>query len=66
MATEKFPRQRDAFGREEGIRSTTDSSLSAVEQERLRRERKIQDLLPDEEEAQEKTYDSRLVKRRMV
>ena len=66
MATEKFPRQRDAFGREEGIRSTTDSSLSAVEQERLRRERKIQDLLPDEEEAQEKTYDSRLVKRLMV
>jgi len=43
-----------------------DSSLSAVEQERLRRERKIQDLLPDEEEAQEKTYDSRLVKRLMV
>ena len=33
---------------------------------RLRRERKIQDLLPDEEEAQEKTYDGRLVKRLMV
>ena len=30
------------------------------------RERRIQDLLPDEEEAQEKTYDSRLVKRLMV
>ena len=37
-----------------------------MRQERLRRERKIQDLLPDEEEAQEKTYDSRLVKRLMV
>ncbi len=66
MVTEKLPRQRDAFGREHAARSTTDSSLSAVEQERLRRERKIQDLLPDEEEAQEKTYDSRLVKRLMV
>ena len=66
MATEKLPLQRDAFGREQGARSTSDSSLSAVEQERLRRERKIQDLLPDEEEAQEKTYDSRLVKRLMV
>ena len=66
MATEKFPLQRDAFGREQGPLSTSDSSLSAVEQERLRRERKIQDLLPDEEEAQEKTYDSRLVKRLMV
>ncbi|MYC97407.1 MAG: ABC transporter ATP-binding protein [Caldilineaceae bacterium SB0661_bin_32] len=66
MVTEKLPLQRDAFGREQGARSTSDSSLSAVEQERLRRERKIQDLLPDEEEAQEKTYDSRLVKRLMV
>ena len=66
MVTEKLPRQRDAFGREHATRSTLDSSLSAVEQERLRRERKIQDLLPDEEEAQEKTYDSRLVKRLMV
>jgi len=66
MVTEKLPLQRDAFGREQGARSTLDSSLSAVEQERLRRERKIQDLLPDEEEAQEKTYDSRLVKRLMV
>jgi ATP-binding cassette subfamily B protein/subfamily B ATP-binding cassette protein MsbA len=65
MVTEKFPLQRDAFGREQGARPTSDSSLSAVEQERLRRERKIQDLLPDEEEAQEKTYDSRLVKRLM-
>ncbi len=66
MAIEKLPLQRNAFGREQGTRSTSDSSLSAVEQERLRRERKIQDLLPDEEEAQEKTYDSRLVKRLMV
>ena len=66
MVTEKLPRQRDAFGREQEVRATPDSSLSAVEQERLRRERKIQDLLPDEEEAQEKTYDSRLVKRLMV
>ncbi len=66
MVTEKFPRQRDAFGRDQTARSTMDRSLSAVEQERLRRERKIQDLLPDEEEAQEKTYDSRLVKRLMV
>ena len=66
MVTDKLPLQRDAFGREQGARSTSDSSLSAVEQERLRRERKIQDLLPDEEEAQEKTYDSRLVKRLMV
>ena len=66
MVTEKLPLQRDAFGREQGAPSTSDSSLSAVEQERLRRERKIQDLLPDEEEAQEKTYDSRLVKRLMV
>jgi len=65
MVTEKLPLQRDAFGREQAARSTSDSSLSAVEQERLRRERKIQDLLPDEEEAQEKTYDSRLVKRLM-
>ncbi|MDE0198434.1 MAG: ABC transporter ATP-binding protein [Caldilineaceae bacterium] len=66
MVTEKLPRQRDVFGREQGVRVIPDSSLSAVEQERLRRERKIQDLLPDEEEAQEKTYDSRLVKRLMV
>lgn len=66
MVTEKLPLQRDAFGREQGARFSSDSSLSAVEQERLRRERKIQDLLPDEEEAQEKTYDSRLVKRLMV
>ena len=66
MGTEKLPRQRDAFGREQGVRATSDSRLSAVEQEMLRRERKIQDLLPDEEEAQEKTYDSRLVKRLMV
>ena len=66
MVTEKLPRQRDAFGRDQGVRSGPDSSLSAVEQERLRRERKIQDLLPDEEEAQEKTYDGRLVKRLMV
>ncbi len=66
MITEKLPRQRDAFGREQGAKSTPASRLSAVEQERLRRERKIQDLLPDEEEAQEKTYDSRLVKRLMV
>ena len=62
---EKFPLQRDAFGREQGGRSGLDSSLSMVEEERLRRERKIQDLLPDEEEAQEKTYDGRLVKRLM-
>ncbi len=66
MVTEKLPLQRDVLGREQGVRATSDSSLSAVEQERLRRERKIQDLLPDEEEAQEKTYDSRLVKRLMV
>ncbi len=66
MVTEKLPRQRDAFGREQAVRATPEGSLSAVEQERLRRERKIQDLLPDEEEAQEKTYDSRLVKRLMV
>ncbi len=66
MVTEKLPRQRDVFGREQGVRVIPDSSLSSVEQERLRRERKIQDLLPDEEEAQEKTYDSRLVKRLMV
>ena len=66
MITEKLPRQRDAFGREQEVRATPEGSLSAVEQERLRRERKIQDLLPDEEEAQEKTYDSRLVKRLMV
>ncbi len=66
MITEKLPRQRDAFGREQAVRATPEGSLSAVEQERLRRERKIQDLLPDEEEAQEKTYDSRLVKRLMV
>ncbi len=66
MITEKLPRQRDAFGREQEVQTTSDSSLSAVEKERLRRERKIQDLLPDEEEAQEKTYDSRLVKRLMV
>ncbi len=66
MVIEKLPRQRDAFGRDQGVRSGLDSSLSAVEQERLRRERKIQDLLPDEEEAQEKTYDGRLVKRLMV
>ncbi|MCY4080361.1 MAG: ABC transporter ATP-binding protein [Caldilineaceae bacterium] len=66
MVTEKLPRQRDVFGREQGVRVIPESSLSAVEQERLRRERKIQDLLPDEEEAQEKTYDSRLVKRLMV
>ena len=65
MVTEKLPRQRDAFGREQEVQATSDSSLSAVEKERLRRERKIQDLLPDEEEAQEKTYDSRLVKRLM-
>ena len=63
---EKLPLQRDAFGREQGSRSGLDSSLSMVEEERLRRERKIQDLLPDEEEAQEKTYDGRLVKRLMV
>ncbi len=63
---EKLPLQRDAFGREQGGRSGLDSSLSMVEEERLRRERKIQDLLPDEEEAQEKTYDGRLVKRLMV
>ena len=62
---EKLPLQRDAFGREQGGRSGLDSSLSMVEEERLRRERKIQDLLPDEEEAQEKTYDGRLVKRLM-
>ncbi len=66
MVIEKLPRQRDAFGREHETPSTPDSSLSAVEKEWLRRERKIQDLLPDEEEAQEKTYDSRLVKRLMV
>ena len=66
MITEKLPRQRDAFGREQAVRATPEGSLSAVEQERQRRERKIQDLLPDEEEAQEKTYDSRLVKRLMV
>ena len=66
MVTEKLPRQRDAFGRDQVPRSGPDSSLSAGEQERLRRERKIQDLLPDEEEAQEKTYDGRLVKRLMV
>ena len=52
--------------REQEVQATSDSSLSAIEKERLRRERKIQDLLPDEEEAQEKTYDSRLVKRLMV
>ena len=63
---EKLPLQRDALGREQGGRSGLDSSLSMVEEERLRRERKIQDLLPDEEEAQEKTYDGRLVKRLMV
>ena len=62
----KLPLQRDAFGREQENRTGPDSSLSAIEQERLRRERKIQDLLPDEEEAQEKTYDGRLVKRLMV
>ncbi len=63
---EKLPRQRDAFGREQATRVGNKNSLSAIEQERLRRERRIQDLLPDEEEAQEKTYDSRLVKRLMV
>lgn len=63
---EKLPRQRDAFGREQATRAGRENSLSAMEQERLRRERRIQDLLPDEEEAQEKTYDSRLVKRLMV
>ena len=63
---EKLPRQRDAFGREQANRAGRENSLSAMEQERLRRERRIQDLLPDEEEAQEKTYDSRLVKRLMV
>lgn len=63
---EKLPRQRDAFGREQATRAAREISLSAMEQERLRRERRIQDLLPDEEEAQEKTYDSRLVKRLMV
>ena len=63
---EKLPRQRDAFGREQANRAGRQNSLSAMEQERLRRERRIQDLLPDEEEAQEKTYDSRLVKRLMV
>jgi len=63
---QKLPRQRDAFGREQAARVGMENSLSAIEQERLRRERKIQDLLPDEEEAQEKTYDSRLVKRLMV
>ena len=62
----KLPRQRDALGREQQRRTGQDSSLSMVEQERLQRERKIQDLLPDEEEAQEKTYDGRLVKRLMV
>ena len=63
---QKLPRQRDAFGREQAAKSTPDSRLSPVQQEKLLRERKIQDLLPDEEEAQEKTYDSRLVKRLMV
>ena len=63
---QKLPRQRDAFGREQATRAGRENSLSAMEQERLRRERRIQDLLPDEEEAQEKTYDSRLVKRLMV
>ena len=63
---QKLPRQRDAFGREQAAKSTPDSGLSPVQQEKLLRERKIQDLLPDEEEAQEKTYDSRLVKRLMV
>ena len=63
---QKLPRQRDAFGREQATRAGRENSLSAMEQERLRRERRIHDLLPDEEEAQEKTYDSRLVKRLMV
>lgn len=62
----KLPLQRDAFGREQANGSGLDSSLSGSEREKLRRERKIQDLLPDEEEAQEKTYDGRLVKRLMV
>ena len=66
MVTEKLPRQRDAFGREHESPSTSGNSLTAVEKEMLRRERKIQDLLPEEEDAEEKTYDSRLVKRLMV
>ena len=62
----KLPRQRDAFGREQEGGFAPETSLSALDQERLRRERKIQDLLPDEAEAEEKTYDGRLVKRLMV
>ena len=40
-----------------------DLSLSLEEQERRAREEKIQDLLPDEDEALGKAYDSRLVRR---
>ncbi len=63
---DKLPRQRDALGREQGSMASADSSLPATERERLRRERKIQDLLPDEDEALVKTYDGRLVRRLMV
>ena len=40
-----------------------DLSLSLEEQERRAREEKIHDLLPDEDEALGKAYDSRLVRR---
>ena len=70
---DKLPRQRDALGREQETWSSTpppgagaEVSLATAERDRLRRERKIQDLLPDEEEAQTKTYDGRLVRRLMV
>ena len=62
----KLPLQRDVFGREQAAKSGSGGLPTGGEEERLRRERRIQDLLPDEEEAQEKTYDGRLVRRLMV
>ena len=75
-ANPKLPLQRDAIGRillpydlpRNTLESSgnVDSSLAATERERQRREQKIQDLLPDEDEALLKAYDSRLVRRLLV
>lgn len=53
--------ERKKRQRQKGI----DLGLSLEEQERRAREEKIQDLLPDEDEALGKAYDSRLVRRLM-
>lgn len=63
---EKLPLARDRFGRERDARRPweQDKSLSPEAREHMRREAKIAELLPDEEDnALGKAYDDRLVRR---